>query len=252
MYSRSNFEIEICANSVESCLAAQDGGANRVELCAGIPEGGTTPSFGEISVAREILKSTRLHVIIRPRGGDFCYSELELQRMLIDIRAAKSLGADGIVIGCLTTDGEIDVKACEKLLQAADGMATTFHRAFDRCKNPREALEQLIALGFDRVLTSGQQATAELGIPLLKELQAQSKGRIGIMAGCGVNEQNIHRIATETGVQQFHFSARERQDSPMQFHNPDVYMGAKGVNELARQVTTAKRVKATIDALLHD
>ena len=306
------FHFEVCANSVESCIAAQQGGADRVELCAGIPEGGTTPSYGEIRQARRVLdegaarglKATRLHVIIRPRGGDFLYTELELQRMLDDIRICRELGADGVVFGCLRPDGTLDTEANARLMEAArqrptpqtptpsrptplplpvregsdysqggnpqaemhstplphregqgggsagDGsLSITFHRAFDRCANPTQALEELIQQGFDRVLTSGQQPTAELGIPLLKTLHQQAAGRIIILAGCGVNEQNIRRIYDETGVSEYHFSAREPLRSQMLFSNPDVYMGAKGADEDTILRTTARRVSETIRQL---
>ena len=251
-------KFEICANSVESCIAAQMGGADRVELCAGIPEGGTTPSYGEIRQARRVLddgarqglKATRLHVIIRPRGGDFLYTELELQRMIDDIRICRELGADGVVFGCLRPDGTLDTDANARLMEVASPtLSVTFHRAFDRCANPAEALEELIRQGFDRVLTSGQQPTAEKGIPLLRQLREQAAGRIAIMAGCGVNEQNIRRIQEETGVCEFHFSAREPMRSQMQFSNPDVYMGAKGADEESILRTTARRVSATIEQL---
>ena len=140
---RSDFEIEVCANSVESCLAAQRGGADRVELCMGIPEGGTTPSYGEIKMAREVLTKTRLHVIIRNRGGDFLYTEQELQRMTTDIDLCRELGVDGVVFGCLTAEGDIDRAANAFLMAHAKGMSTTFHRAFDRCRNPGKALEEI-------------------------------------------------------------------------------------------------------------
>ena len=182
------FQFEVCANSVESCLAAQAGGANRVELCAGSPEVGSTPSYGEISTAREMLTTTRLHVIIRPRGGDFLYSPIEVKTMLKDIEMARQLGADGIVFGCLTANGEIDLPAMQELMKASQGLSVTFHRAFDVCCNPEKALEQIIELGCNRILTSGQQPTAEIGIPLLKELQQQASGRIILLAGCGVIE----------------------------------------------------------------
>ena len=296
------YSFEVCANSVESCIAAQEGGADRVELCAGIPEGGTTPSYGEINQARHVLdegarrglKATRLHVIIRPRGGDFLYTELELQRMVDDIRTCRELGVDGVVFGCLRPDGTLDTEANARLLEAATqrptplplpvregsnysqggnpqaemhstplphregqgggsagggSLSITFHRAFDRCANPAAALEELIQQGFDRVLTSGQQPTAEQGIPLLRQLQEQALGRIIIMAGCGVNEQNIRRIQEETGVSEFHFSAREPLRSQMQFSNPDVYMGAKGADEDTILRTTARRVSETIKQL---
>ena len=244
------YQFEVCANSVESCLAAQTGGANRVELCAGIPEGGTTPSYGEISMAREILDTTRLHVIIRPRGGDFLYSPIEVKTMLKDIEIARKLGVDGVVFGCLTANGEIDSTAMQELMLASQGLSVTFHRAFDVCCNPKEALEQIIELGCNRILTSGQQATAEQGIPLLKELQEQAAGRIILLAGCGVNENNIGRIAQETGIQEFHFSARESIISEMKYKNESVSMGGTvHINEYERNVTTARRVMDTIQAI---
>ena len=229
--------FEVCANGVESCLAAQEGGADRVELCAGIPEGGTTPSYGEIKVARRLLTSTRLHVIIRPRGGDFLYTPLEVERMEEDIRMCKQLGVDGVVIGCLNADGLLDMDANRRLVEAAEGMSVTFHRAFDRCNNPHEALCQLIKLGIDRVLTSGQQPTAEQGIPLLKELNALA------------DESNIRKIHEQTGVHEFHFSARTAVKSRMQYINPDVYMGMKDADEGTLMYTSAERVKATISQL---
>ncbi len=244
------YQFEVCANSVESCLAAQTGGANRVELCAGIPEGGTTPSYGEISMAREILDTTRLHVIIRPRGGDFLYSPIEVKTMLKDIEIDRKLGVDGVVFGCLTANGEIDSTAMQELMLASQGLSVTFHRAFDVCCNPKEALEQIIELGCNRILTSGQQATAEQGIPLLKELQEQAAGRIILLAGCGVNENNIARIAQETGIQEFHFSARESIISEMKYKNESVSMGGTvHINEYERNVTTARRVMDTIQAI---
>lgn len=245
-----NFQFEICTNSVESCIAAQAGGANRLELCAGIPEGGTTPSYGEIATARELLTTTRLHVIIRPRGGDFLYSPIEIKTMLKDIEVARQLGADGVVFGCLTADGEIDMPVMQALMAASQGLSVTFHRAFDVCRDAKKALEQIIELGCNRILTSGQQPNAEVGIPLLKELQEQAAGRITLLAGCGVNENNIHRIAAETGIREFHFSARESVKSDMQYKNEAVSMGGTvHINEYERNVTTAERVRKTIKSL---
>lgn len=242
-----NYQFEICANSVESCIATQEGGANRVELCAGIPEGGTTPSYGDIIIAREVLTTTKLHVIIRPRGGDFLYSPIEQRIMLKDIDNARRLGADGVVFGCLTAEGDIDIPLMKQLMEAAQDMSVTFHRAFDVCRNPQKALEDIIGLGCDRILTSGGQPTAEQGIPLLKELQQQAAGRITLLAGCGVNETNIARIAKETGIREFHFSARETVRSGMKYRKEQVQMGATvPLNEFERNVTTEKRVKATI------
>lgn len=247
----NHYQFEVCANSVESCLAAQAGGADRVELCAGIPEGGTTPSYGDIATARELLTHTRLHVIIRPRGGDFLYTPLEQRIMLKDIENARRLGADGVVFGCLTPEGDIDIALMKQLLEAAQGMSVTFHRAFDVCRQPKQALETLIQLGCHRILTSGAQPTAEQGIPLLKELQAQADGRIILLSGCGVNENNIARIASETGIREFHFSAREQLTSGMQFRNEAVSMGGTVcIDEYSRPVTTAERVRKTIGALV--
>lgn len=244
-----NYQFEICTNSVESCIAAQDGGANRVELCAGIPEGGTTPSYGEIAVAREVLTKTKLHVIIRPRGGDFLYSEIEIKTMLKDIEVARQLGADGVVFGCLTADGEIDSRAMQQLIAASNGLSVTFHRAFDVCRDAQQALEQLIDLGCHRILTSGQQPSAEAGIPLLKALQEQAAGRVILLAGCGINEENIARIASETGIEEFHFSARQAVISDMKYKNESVSMGGMvQLNEYERNVTTAERVCRTIQA----
>ena len=249
MKKQDDYQFEICANGVESCLAAQEAGADRVELCAGIPEGGVTPSYGEIKVARRLLLSTRLHVIIRPRGGDFLYTPLEIERMMEDIQLCRQLGVDGVVFGCLTADGDVDVHNCELLLRQAEGMSVTFHRAFDSCRDPRQAFSHLAEMGFHRILTSGQQPTAELGIPLLAELNQLAAGRITLMAGCGVNEKNIAAIEAATLIREFHFSARETIPSLMRYRNLSVYMGAKDADEFSREVTTASRVRTTIGRL---
>ena len=230
--------IEICANSAQSALMAQKGGAYRVELCAGIPEGGTTPSAGEICVARALLKETRLNVIIRPRGGDFLYSELEQEIMLRDIELCRSIGVDGVVIGCLTADGDVDMQAMKRLMAAADGLDVTFHRAFDMCRNPEKALEDIISLGCNRVLTSGQAPTALAGIDMLEKLVGQADGRIIIMPGCGVRPDNIRRIADATGATEFHSSARSSIDSGMLYRNPAVSMGGTVVVDEYRQDIT--------------
>lgn len=244
------YKIEICANSVASCLQAQKGGAYRVELCAGIPEGGTTPSYGETAVARQLL-DIKLNIIIRPRGGDFLYSEVEHQAMLHDIEMAKKLGVDGVVIGCLKANGTIDMERNKELIDAAKGMNVTFHRAFDMCKDPFESLEQIISLGCDRVLTSGQQPTAIEGVSLLAELVAKANSRIIIMPGSGVNEENIATIAAETKATEFHFSAREPIDSKMEYRNPNLKMGGTvvSIDEFIQNITDAEKVRRTIDKL---
>lgn len=247
---RDEFMVEVCANGVESCLAAQEGGADRVELCAGIPEGGTTPSYGEIKVARRVLTTTRLHVIIRPRGGDFLYSDLEVERMAQDIGMCRDLGVDGVVFGCLKADGTIDVERNRYLMKCSRGMSVTMHRAFDRAADPQRALEEIIDLGFDRILTSGQQPKAVQGVELLAKLNRQAAGRIILMAGSGVTEQNIRDIREATGLHEFHFSGRESRPSAMQYVNPNLYMGRPGASEAALDYTTARRVAATIAQLV--
>lgn len=243
------YQFEICANSVESCLAAQEGGAHRVELCSGISEGGTTPSYGEIITARKLLH-IKLHVIIRPRGGDFLYNEQELRIMEEDIRMAHQLGVDGVVFGCLTPNGHIDKINTKRLIDAAQGLSVTFHRAFDVCINPYQALEELISLGVNRILTSGQQPTAYQGIPLIKELVQKADNRIIILPGSGINESNILQIATQSGANEFHFSARESRESCMVYRSTRVSMNSPGMpDEYTQQVTTAQRVRETISQL---
>jgi len=244
----SELKFEICANSVQSCIEAQKGGADRVELCAGIPEGGTTPSYGEILIARKHL-SIKLHVIIRPRGGDFLYSPTELEIMENDIINAKKLGADGVVIGCLNSSGNINIEFCKKLISVTKGMSITFHRAFDCCQNQLMALEQIIDMGCERILTSGGYSTAEEGIMQLKILNKAAHGRIKIMAGCGVNQNNIAKIHKNTDIKEFHFSARETFRSKMQFQNPKIYMGLPGIKENEITETTSSKVKKIVKAI---
>lgn len=262
------YRIENCANSALSALKAAEGGAYRVELCAGIPEGGTTPSYGEIKMARKYLndcKKTsdcRLHVIIRPRGGDFLYSDDEIEIMVEDILMAKELGADGIAVGCLAADGRVDMDAMSKIMDAASEksdddskniataskkMDVTFHRAFDVCRNWEEALEDIISLGCSRILTSGQKANAYEGIPNLKELVERANDRIIIMPGCGVNPQNIKEIAIQTGAQEFHFSGRSSVESQMKYRNPMVSMGGTvRIEEYSRDITDPQKIASAI------
>ena len=241
------YKFEICANSVASCIAAQEGGADRVELCAGIPEGGTTPSYGMIRNARKSI-NIALNVIIRPRGGDFLYSESEIEEMVCDIRVAKELGADGLVFGCLTPDGNVDIEAMKKLMDAAGDTPVTFHRAFDHTSDPLKALEDIIGLGCARILTSGCRPTALEGASLLARLVEVAGDRLIIMPGCGVKEGNIAEIARLSGAREFHFSARESVESGMIFRNPEVAMGTEE-DPYGYVQTTARRVAATIAPL---
>lgn len=236
--------IEICANSAQSCVEAEMGGASRVELCAGIPEGGTTPSYGEIKTAQALTSTIDINVIIRPRGGDFLYTEAEVEAMMLDIELCKQLGVHGVVFGCLTSEGDIDVPLMRRLIEAAKPLSVTCHRAFDVCRDPFAALEQLIELGCDRILTSGQQSTAEKGIPLLKQLVERAGQRIIIMPGCGVREGNIARIEAETGAREFHTSARSVVHSQMRYRKEEVPMGSSAVtSEFETVQTDREKVK---------
>jgi copper homeostasis protein len=219
-----DFALEVCVDSVASCVAAEEGGATRVELCANLFEGGTTPSAGTLHEARKNL-SIGLHAIIRPRGGDFCYSASEFASMEYDLQLAKELGADGVVIGILTPDGHVDMARTERLVEQARPLKVTFHRAFDMTPDPERALQDLLRLQIDLLLTSGQERTACEGIPLLARLAQLAGDRLRIMPGGGVTERNIHRIVRETGVRDVHVSARRRVASPMVFRQEHLFMG---------------------------
>jgi len=208
--------LEICANSLTSALAAQNGGAYRVELCDNLKEGGTTPSFGQIVSARKYL-NIKLYPIIRPRGGDFLYSDLEFEIMKMDIEQCRNLGCDGVVFGILKKDGQIDCERCLELKGIAGNMGTTFHRAFDRCKDPFQALEAIIEMGFERILTSGMENTAIKGASLISKLVVQAKDRIIIMPGAGIRTDNLKQLIQVTGASEFHTSAKNTFKSEMVF-----------------------------------
>lgn len=202
--------LEVCAGDLASAQAAAQGGAHRIELCSALELDGLTPSPALIEAARRI-EGLRLHVLIRPREGDFVYSEAETGTMLRDIRLARQLGADGVVIGALTPEGDIDLPCCRRLIEAAQDLPVTFHRAFDRARNPFQALEDIIALGCTCLLTSGQAPTAEAGIPLLRQLVLQSHGRLIVMPGAGVTPANVRLILDATGATEIHGSFRSPQ-----------------------------------------
>jgi copper homeostasis protein len=216
--------LEICVDSAAGAVAAERGGADRVELCDNLLEGGTTPSAGCIKVARRGLK-IGLQVMIRPRGGDFLYSDDELAVMREDIRMAKDLGAEGVVIGCLTAQGDIDRARTEELIGLARPLNVTFHRAFDMCRDPNEALEQLIELGANRVLTSGQEPSCIEGMELIAALHKQAAERIIVMPGGGLTPRNIAKFVAATGVGEVHLSARLTVESGMSHRNSRVFMG---------------------------
>jgi copper homeostasis protein len=211
-------KLEIIGFNIESCIAAQDAGADRIELCASPGEGGTTPSYAFIKAAREKLHID-LYVMIRPRGGDFLYSDEEFEIMKNDVLLCKQAGCDGIVTGILTEDGKVDKKRCEELIGYAYPLGATFHRAFDRTAGPFEAMEDIIELGFERILTSGLAPKASDGKETIAGLIKKSAERIVIMPGSGVNASNIISIAESTGAKEFHSSASYYAESKMKYYN---------------------------------
>jgi copper homeostasis protein len=211
-----DYRLEICAFNLPSAMVAQQAGADRIELCASPGEGGVTPSPGVIRIARESLRIA-LYPIIRPRGGDFLYSDEEFRIMLRDIEYCKQVGCNGVVIGMLSADGSVDQPRCARLVELAYPLGVTFHRAFDWAANPFEAMETIIRLGCERILTSGQRPTADEGAGLIDQLIREADDRIVIMPGSGVRASNIVSLAERTGASEFHTSARLRQASGMEF-----------------------------------
>ncbi|WP_108396852.1 copper homeostasis protein CutC [Devosia submarina] len=246
--SQHPFKIEICVEGVDGLVAAQEGGADRVELCASLLEGGLTPSLGVVREAQRVA-TIPFHVIIRPRGGDFLYSDLEFAAMVEDIKALRDMNIAGVVIGCLTADGRIDEERTKTLVQAARPMKVTCHRAFDMTADFREALEALIRCGVDRVLTSGQRDTAFEGIDILRETAALANGRIVVMACGALDESNIAQIRQATNVDEMHFAALKTIKSGMAFRNPHVGMGGTALErEYEITLTDTEAVRRTIAA----
>jgi len=236
------FKLEVIGFTIESCLIAQAAGAHRIELCDNPSEGGTTASYGFIKTARENL-SIELYPIIRPRGGDFLYSEIEFEVMKADVEISKNLGCDGVVIGMLNADGTVDKKRCKELVDIAYPMKVTFHRAFDRTNNPFKAMEDIISIGCERILTSGQKNLAIDGEELLNKLVKQANNRIIIMPGSGVKSDNIKTLVKNTNAKEFHTSARTFIDSKMEFIN-------ESMNEQLTSVTTmSDEIKKIIEIL---
>jgi copper homeostasis protein len=240
--------IEICVEGVDGFAAAQSAGADRVELCASLLEGGLTPSLG---VVRATLAIARIpfHVIIRPRGGDFLYSEREYRTMLEDVRACRELGVAGVVFGCLTADGRIDDARMLELTEAARPMRVTCHRAFDMTRDPEEAIEALVRAGVDRVLTSGQRDTALEGIDILKRTHDAARGRIVIMACGALDEGNIAEVLRRSEADELHFAALTTTSSGMTFRNPHIGMGGTALErEFELTLTDPDKVRRTIAA----
>ncbi len=231
--------LEICVDSLDSVAACAEGGADRIELCASLTEGGLTPSAGYLAQARAMFTGD-ICMMIRPRGGDFVYSPHEIAAMCADIELARDLGADAVVFGCLLPDGSIDLSAVETLLESCGETPAVFHRAFDVCKDLPEALEIIADLGFARILTSGGAPTVPEGLLMISDLVSEAAGRLDILPGGGIKMEQIAEIIAATGVDQVHLSARSLRDSAMQFRRRDIPMGAATVpGEYERRIADA-------------
>ena len=241
-------KAEIVVYNIASALAAQAGGADRIELCDNPGEGGTTPSAGVVEVVRQHL-NLDVFAMLRPRGGDFCYSSYEFYAMKRDLFQFQKLSIDGVVFGILLPDGAIDKKRCAELIAKARPLKVTCHRAFDMTRDPRQALEDCIEIGFDRILTSGQKPQAIEGVDLIRELIEQAAGRISIMPGSGVNENTVAQIISKTGAQEIHFSAMGSEPSKMVYKNQAIAgMGSDEGSEYLLRTVDPERVK-TIKSL---
>ena len=241
-----NYIIEIATSDFLTTRSAVEGGADRIELCANLAEGGTTPSYAHLKKCREAFDIT-LFPIIRPRGGDFLYTKDEFEIMKNDIKLCKELGCEGIVIGLLNMDGTIDMTRTSELIELAYPLEVTFHRAFDRCKDPFAALEELIEIGCQRILTSGQKPTVSEGVDLIAELNKKADDRIIILPGSGVRKDNIKMLAEKTGCIEFHSSLRGKAKSPMQFIHPAF---ADSAESYSNNEISPDEVRALRNALL--
>jgi len=235
---------ELVVYNVESALKAQEGGADRIELCDNPAEGGTTPSPGIVEVVRQNV-TMDVYVMIRPRGGDFCYSSYEFHAMKRDIFHFQKAGVDGFVFGILNPDGTIDKKRCKELVDKAKPLRSTCHRAFDMTRDPFQALEDCIEVGFERILTAGQRPKVLEGVDLIRQLVEKAGNRIAIMPGSGVNEQTVKEIVSKTKVKEIHFSSSSERNSPMTFKNQTIAaMGEQGTDEFVLRTVDPARVRA--------
>ena len=239
--------LEICVDSVDSAVAAQKGGAHRIELCSSLMEGGVSPSAGLMSTVRGKV-SIDMHVMIRPRSGDFCYTDDEFESMRQDVLTAKQLEVNGIVFGILSEDGAVDFRRTRDLVELARPLKVTFHRAFDMSHDLNQSLEQIIRAGVDRVLTSGGEESAERGLAKIADLNWRASGRIIVMAGGGVTERNVRRVVSETGVREVHASVRVPVSSPMRHRNEKISLGSLKGREYQREVVVEERVRRLLAA----
>lgn len=244
----TGYTLECCVDSVESALAAQKGGADRLELCSNLVIGGTSPSLALFQQIREHT-DIRIHVLLRPRFGDFLYTSHELSIIEKEIRMFREAGAEGIVIGCLKPDGSLDYEAMSRLIDHAGQMSITLHRAFDMCKEPFRALEEAKSLGIHTILTSGCQPSCLEGIDLLGQLEDCSDGKVSIMAGAGINSNAVKKLLEKTSITAFHMSGKKIRESQMQFRNPAVSMGIPGMSEYEIWETDAQEVASVRELL---
>lgn len=240
--------FEVCADSVASAVAAQQGGAQRIELCSNLLEGGVTPGPGLISVVRDRLRIA-VFVMIRPRGGDFTYSADEFEVMRRDILEARGLGADGIVLGILNQDGQVDVERTRELVRHAHPLPVTFHRAIDMTPDPLRGMEDVIATGAQRILSSGGASSALEGVDLLRKLRLAAGDRIEVMAGGGLSLGNWVQVAEASGITEFHASLRRSIPSATRFHKPGIWMGEAKDREYLRYATFEKDVRSMVAAM---
>ncbi|WP_420460517.1 copper homeostasis protein CutC [Neolewinella sp.] len=243
----SEVTFEVCLEGIDDVYAAKAGGAQRVELCAALVEGGITPSHATIAAAARV--DIDVMVMIRPRSGDFDYTARELEVMEADVCYCRSVGVAGVVFGILDPQGQVAGPQVQRLVEAAGPLSITFHRAFDVCRDPFAALDRLRDLGVHRVLTSGQAATVPQGLELIRRLVAAAGDGIGILPGCGITPENVAEVLTYTGAREFHATAFSPLDSRMVHRNAEVYMGVPGLPEYQRQLTTSERVENFLRAV---
>jgi copper homeostasis protein len=240
--------VEICVDSIPSALAAARGGAHRLELCASLAEGGLTPSAGMIATVRSLV-SIPVHVMIRPRGGDFCYSAEEFSAMKRDIAIARQLKADGFVFGILNEEGGIDLARCRELVDCSRPMSVTFHRAFDVSRDLTQSLSDVISLGFDRILTSGGEQKVEDAIPVISGLRELASDRIALMIGSGVNSGNAQNLVLHTGVREVHASARRIEPGPMRYRNTKVRFTSPPQSDYERALADGAEVRELVQSV---